>query len=117
MADYTPVLIYFAVILGFAVVTLFLARLLRPRKPEAQKYLSYECGEEPAQKGIGRFHVGFYLVALLFVIFDVEVVFLFPWAVCARQLGLVAFIEIVIFLGVLFLGWIYAYNKKALEWK
>ena len=117
MAEYITVLVFFLVILVFVLGTLFLARLLRAQKYESMKKDTYECGEEPAQAGLERFHVGYYLVALVFVIFDVEVIFLFPWAVHSKSLGLWAFLEIVLFIGILFLGWVYAYKKGNLEWK
>ncbi len=117
MAEYNTVLIYFVVILAFVILTLFLSRLLQAKKFESMKQETYECGEKPAQVGLERFHVGYYLVALIFVIFDVEVIFLFPWAVYSKKLGLWAFLEVVLFLGILFLGWIYAYKKGNLEWK
>lgn len=117
MSIYNSVLVYLFVILGFAMVTLLLAKLIRPRNFNKVKLETYECGEEVLQKEPGRFHVGYYLVALIFVVFDVEVVFLFPWAVYSKQLGVLGLIEIAIFIGILFLGWIYAYHKKNLEWQ
>lgn len=117
MSIYNSVLIYLVVIVGFALVTLLLAKLIRPKKTQVLIAETYECGEEVLQKEPGRFHVGYYLVALIFVIFDVEVIFLFPWAVYSKQLGILGLIEIFIFVGILFLGWIYAYHKKNLEWQ
>jgi NADH-quinone oxidoreductase subunit A len=117
MSAYNSVLVYLAVIVGFALITLLLAALIRARKAAPGKTETYECGEEVLQKEPGRFHVGYYLVALIFVVFDVEVIFLFPWAVYSKQLGLLGLVEIIIFVGILFLGWIYAYRKKNLEWQ
>ncbi len=117
MSEYNAVLIFFLVILVFVLLVLLVSRLLRARKFESMKQQTYECGEEPAQVGLERFHVGYYMVALVFVIFDVEVIFLFPWAVFSKILGWGAFLEVVLFLGILFLGWVYAYKKGNLEWK
>jgi NADH-quinone oxidoreductase subunit A len=117
MKPYNALLIYTFVITAFAVVTLLLAKLIRPHKADPVKSTTYECGEEVLQKEPGRFHAGYYLVALIFVIFDVEVIFLFPWAVYSKQLGIVGLVSIFLFVAILFLGWIYAYNKKNLEWQ
>lgn len=117
MPVYNSVLIYLFVILGFALATLLLAKLIRPKSARQVRLETYECGEEVLQKEPGRFHVGYYLVALIFVIFDVEVIFLFPWAVYSKQMGILGLIEIIIFVAILFLGWIYAYHKKNLEWQ
>ena len=117
MSVYNSVLIYLIIITLFAFVTLLLAKLIRPPKGNPARSETYECGEEVLQKEPGRFHVGYYLVALIFVIFDVEVIFLFPWAVYSKQMGVVGLISIALFIAILFLGWIYAYNKKNLEWQ
>lgn len=89
---------------------------LRPNRPDAIKSDTYECGVETEGDALVQFNVRYYVVALLFVVFDVEAVFLYPWAVAFRQLGLFAFVEAVIFLGVLVLGYFYAWRRKALEW-
>ncbi|OGC76221.1 MAG: hypothetical protein A2Z27_03610 [candidate division Zixibacteria bacterium RBG_16_50_21] len=117
MPVYNSVLIYLVVLIAFAAGTLLLARLIRPKINKPGKLDTYECGEEVLQKEPGRFHVGYYLVALIFVIFDVEVIFLFPWAVHSKKLGIIGLIEIFVFVGILFLGWVYAYHKKNLEWQ
>ncbi|WP_456475029.1 NADH-quinone oxidoreductase subunit A [Candidatus Pyrohabitans sp.] len=107
------------VIIGliFPVVTIFVASLLRkPRKPEPQKYLTYECSVLPFGPAWVQHNVEYYMYALLFVIFDVEVVFLYPWAVTYQSFGLFATLEVIIFIGVLTLGLAYAWNKGALEW-
>ena len=117
MQAYNSILIYFIIIPAFALVPLLLAKLIRPRKSEPVKLETYECGEEVLQKEPGRFHVGYYLVALIFVIFDVEVIFLFAWGVYSKQMGVAGLISIALFVAILFLGWIYAYNKKNLEWQ
>ena len=89
---------------------------LRPNRPDPVKSDTYECGVETEGDALVQFHVRYYVVALLFVIFDVEAVFLYPWAVAFRQLGLFAFVEALLFLVVLFIGYVYAWRRKALEW-
>jgi NADH:ubiquinone oxidoreductase subunit 3 (subunit A) len=89
---------------------------LRPKRPDPIKTDTYECGVESEGGAWGQFHVRYYVFALLFVLFDVEAVFLFPWAVAFRQLGLFAFVEAVIFIAVLLVGFIYAWRNHALEW-
>lgn len=117
MSEYFPVLIYAGLILAFAVISLAVAALLRPARPEPQKLLNYECGAEPIGEAWYQYPVGFYLVALVFIVFDVLSVFLFPWALALRQLGLYAVGVMGLFLGILSLGWLYAYREGVLEWK
>lgn len=90
---------------------------VRARKSSALKFRTYECGEEPAAMAWMQFHARYYVVALLFVLFDVEAVFLFPWSVTLRELGAVGFVGAVVFVAVLMLGWLYAIRKEALEWQ
>lgn len=89
---------------------------LRPNRPDPIKSATYECGVETEGDALGQFNVRYYVVALLFVIFDVEAVFLYPWAVAFGGLGLFAFIEAVLFVGILLVGYVYAWRRKALEW-
>ena len=89
---------------------------IRPKAPDPIKHSVYECGMVPVGPAQVRYNVRYYLFALLFVIFDVEAVFLYPWAVAYRQLGLYAFVEAVIFLVILFVGYVYAWRKRAMEW-
>jgi NADH:ubiquinone oxidoreductase subunit 3 (subunit A) len=89
---------------------------LRPKRPDPIKEDTYECGVETEGDALGQFHVRYYVVALLFVLFDVEAVFLYPWAVAYRQLGLFAFVEAVIFIVILLVGYVYAWRRKALDW-
>ena len=89
---------------------------LRPDRPNPIKQDTYECGVETEGDALGQFNVRYYVFALLFVIFEVEAVFLYPWAVAFGQLGLFAFIEAVLFVGILFVGYVYAWRRKALEW-
>ncbi len=117
MSSYLPVLIFAVLIIGFGVVSLAVARLLRPSRPGAVKLMNYECGAEPNGTAWVQFPVGFYLVALVFIVFDVLAVFLFPWALVLRSAGLGAFWVMAAFVGILGLGWLYAYREGVLEWK
>ena len=119
MTGYLPVVIYFALIVGFAVVSLATAWLLRPSRSQSShsKLENYECGAEPIGTAWVQFPVGFYLVALVFIVFDALAVFLFPWALVLRELGVWALYTMGAFLGILTLGWIYAYREGILEWK
>ncbi len=117
MSSYLPVLIFAALITGFGVLSLAVARLLRPSRPGAVKLMNYECGAEPIGTAWVQFPVGFYLVALVFIVFDALAVFLFPWALVVRGAGLGAFWVMAAFVGILGLGWLYAYREGVLEWK
>ena len=117
MSDYLPVVAYLGLIVAFAVVSLAAARLLSPSRPFAAKLASYECGAEPVGDAWVRFPVGFYLVALLFIVFDALAVFLFPWVLALRGLGIWGIGTMVMFLAILSLGWIYAYRERILEWQ
>ena len=117
MTGYLPVVIYLAVIVAFAVVSLLAARVLGPGRPFAAKLETYECGAEPIGPAWVQFPVGFYLVALVFIVFDALAVFLFPWVLVVRQLGAWGILAMLMFLSTLLLGWIYAYRERILEWK
>ena len=117
MTGYLPVVIYLGVIVAFAVVSLIAARVLGPSRPFAAKLESYECGAEPIGEAWVQFPVGFYLVALIFIVFDALAVFLFPWALVIRQLGAWGILAMLMFLSILLLGWVYAYRERILEWK
>ena len=117
MSAYLPVAIFAALIVGFGVVSLGVAWMLRPSRPNDVKLSNYECGAEPIGSAWIQFPVGFYLVALIFIVFDVLAVFLVPWALVLRSAGLPAFWAITAFVGILALGWLYAYREGVLEWK
>lgn len=117
MSSYVPVFVFAALILAFALVSLGAARLLRPHRPNDAKLASYECGAEPIGQAWVQFPVGFYLVALVFVVFDTLAVFLFPWALVLRAAGLPAFGVMAAFAAILGLGWLYAYREGVLEWR
>ena len=117
MTGYLPVVIYLVLIVGFGVVSLLAARILRPSRPYPAKLDSYECGAETIGEAWVQFPVGFYLVALIFIVFDALAVFLFPWALSLRDFGLWAVGAMTVFLSILSLGWLYAYREGILEWK
>ena len=109
--------VFLFIALLFPLLPIVLAYFVAPKKPSAIKNASYECGVETVGDSWIQFKAQYYVYALLFVIFDIEVVFIYPWAVAYKQLGLFAFIEMLIFLAVLALGLIYAWKKNVLEWK
>jgi len=113
---YLPILIFLAVSILFPVVTIIIAKLIRPSAPFLTKLEAYECGIKAASDSRGRYTVRFYIIAILFVIFDVETIFLFPWAVRYKTLGWFGVIEVAVFLAILVVGYIWAYKKGALEW-
>ncbi len=114
--EYIPILIFLAIAIAFPVVTLIVARLVRPQFPFQQKLEAYECGIRAASTARGRYAVRFYIVAMLFVIFDVETIFLFPWAIQYQVLGLFGLVEMLVFLAILIVGYIWIFRKGALEW-
>ncbi len=116
MDAYLAILVFVLVAIAFAVGTLGVAWLVRPARYHAVKLEPYECGIEPLTDARGRYSVRYYLVAMLFVIFDVETVFLFPWAVIMDRLLLFGLIEALVFLFILIVGYVYAWRTGALEW-
>lgn len=116
ITDFGRVLIFLIVGVVFVAGGLIFAWLLRPNRPYPSKLATYECGEVPVGDTRVRFNVRFYVVALIFLIFDVEVVFLFPWAVVYKNLGWCAFIEMLVFLGMLAVGYAYVWRKGDLDW-
>lgn len=117
MAEYVAVSIFAGFIVAFGVVSLAAARLLRPSRPNAVKLDNYECGAEPIGSAWVQFPVGFYLVALVFIVFDALAVFVIPWTLVLRAAGLGAFWVMAGFVAIVMLGWVYAYREGALEWK
>jgi NADH-quinone oxidoreductase subunit A len=113
---YLPILIFLIVATAFGLGALLVGLLLRPRRPYAEKLMPYESGNEPIGEPRQRFSVRFYIIAMLFVVFDVEAVFLYPWAIVFDKIGLFAFIEMIIFIIILFIGYIYAWKKEAFVW-
>jgi NADH-quinone oxidoreductase subunit A len=116
LTEFGKVFIFLLIGAGFVAVALVTSWLLRPRRPYAGKLATYECGEEPIGGAWIRFNIRFYTIALIFLIFEVEVVFLLPWALVYRDLGMFAFIEMVIFLFVLLVGFAYVWVKGDLDW-
>jgi len=117
LINYLHIFVFFAMGIVFSLVAFTFARLVRERKFDAEKGITYECGMDPVGSPWININIRFYIFALIFVIFDVEVAFLFPWAVQFRELGLKGFVAMVIFLDVLVTGLIYAWRKGALEWE
>lgn len=115
-SGYLPIFLFMAIAMAFPTVTIIAARLIRPSAPSITKLEAYECGIKAASDSRGRYTVRFYIVAILFVIFDVETIFLFPWAVRYKSLGWFGVAEMVVFLAILVVGYIWAYKKGALEW-
>jgi len=114
--NYVPIFIFIAVVGVLIPVTLLAAKLVRPENPHKEKLLPYECGIDPVDRARGRYTVRFYIIAILFVVFDVETIFLFPWAVKFKALGMFGLLEMLIFLGILIVGYIWIWKKGALEW-
>ena len=116
LTAYVPIVLFILIALGFAIFTLVFSGLLHSERYNKVKLEPYECGIEPQTDARDRYSVRYYLVAMLFVIFDVETVFMFPWAVIMDELALFGLIEMLVFLGILVLGYVYAWRKGALEW-
>jgi NADH-quinone oxidoreductase subunit A len=114
--NYVPIFIFALVAFLVAAGTVALCALIRPKNPFKTKLMPYECGITPFDNARGRYTVRFYIVAILFVVFDVETIFLFPWAVQFKLLGLFGLLEMMIFLGILIVGYIWIWKKGALEW-
>ena len=117
LAEYLPILIFLGIAAALAVVVVLASYVAARQNPDAEKLSAYECGFEPFDDARGRFDVRFYLVAILFIIFDLEVAFLFPWAIALQDIGAVGFWSMMIFLVVLTIGFVYEWRKGALEWE
>ena len=117
LKTYVPILLFIVIAIGFAVFTILFSRLVHPKKPNAVKLEPYECGIEPEGDARDRYSIRYYLIAMLFVIFEVETVFMFPWAVMLDELAWFGLIEMLFFLFVLVVGYFYAWRKGALEWQ
>jgi NADH-quinone oxidoreductase subunit A len=117
LRTYIPILLFVLIAIGFAVFTLVFSRLLHPEKVNTVKLEPYECGIEPLTDARDRYSIRYYLIAMLFVIFEIETVFMFPWAVMLDRLALFGLIEMLVFLFILVVGYAYAWKKGALEWQ
>ena len=116
LENYFPILLFILVGLGVGVGPLILGKILSPNKPDTEKNSPYECGFEAFEDARMKFDVRYYLVAILFILFDLEIAFLFPWAVVLKEIGLFGFVAMLVFLFVLVVGFIYEWKKGALEW-
>lgn len=117
LENYFPVLVFIIIALLVGVVPLVLGFILAPNKPDSEKLSPYECGFEAFEDARMKFDVRYYLVAILFILFDLEIAFLFPWAIVLEEIGLAGFVAMMVFLGILVVGFIYEWMKGALEWE
>ena len=117
MRNYIPILMFLLVAIAFGGGTILLSSLIVPRRSNRIKMSAYECGVDPVGDARERFSIKFYLVAVLFILFDIEAVFLYPWAVAFRRLGLYGLVEMLLFIGILLVGYLYVLKKRALEWE
>jgi NADH-quinone oxidoreductase subunit A len=117
LENYLPILIFIAIGIAVGVVPIVAGFLLAPHKPDSQKNSPFECGFEAFEDARMRFDVRYYLVAILFILFDLEIAFLFPWAVVLDSIGTFGFLAMLLFLAILVVGFIYEWKKGALEWE
>ena len=116
LTRYFPILFFVIVALTFGLWTLIISYLVQPKYPESEKLSTYECGSEPFSDARMPFPVRYYIFAMLFVIFDIEVIFLYPWAVVFTKIELIGLIEMLVFIGLFLVAYVYAWRKGALEW-
>ncbi len=114
---FLPVVVFLLIGAAVGIGMLFVSQLLRPRKPYPEKLLTYESGITPFMEAHQKFSIRYYIIAMLFLIFDIESVFLYPWAVAYDHIGLYGFVEMLIFIVILLVGYVYAWKKGALEWE
>ncbi|MEZ5462502.1 NADH-quinone oxidoreductase subunit A [Dokdonella sp.] len=117
LVEYFPVLLFLVVATGIGIALLILGNLLGPKKPTAEKFAPYECGFEAFEDARMKFDVRYYLIAILFIIFDLEIAFVIPWAIVFDELGVFGLAEMGMFIGLLVLGFVYVWKKGALEWE
>ena len=117
LKDYLSIILFLIIALGLSVAFIVINFILSPKKPDPEKLSAYECGFEPFDDSRMEFDVRFYLVAILFIIFDLEIAFLFPWAVSLGNIGILGFCSMMIFLFILTVGFIYEWKKGALDWE
>ena len=117
LKDYLSIILFLIIALGVSVAFIVINFILSPKKPDPEKLSAYECGFEPFDDSRMEFDVRFYLVAILFIIFDLEIAFLFPWAISLGNIGLLGFCSMMIFLFILTVGFIYEWKKGALDWE
>ncbi|MBI3620670.1 MAG: NADH-quinone oxidoreductase subunit A [Nitrospirae bacterium] len=117
MSRYYPIVVFGLLAAAFGLGTLLISYFVQPREDNAEKLSPYECGSEPVSDARMPFPVRYYVIAMLFVIFDIEVIFLYPWAIVFDRIGLIGFMEMVIFIALFVLAFVYAWRKGALEWE
>jgi NADH-quinone oxidoreductase subunit A len=117
LENYFPILMFILVGLAVGVAPIVIGKLISPNKPDSEKNSPYECGFEAFEDARMKFDVRYYLVAILFILFDLEIAFLFPWAVVLKEIGLFGFLAMMVFLAILVVGFIYEWMKGALEWE
>ena len=117
LENYFPILLFILVGIAFGVVPVIAGWLLAPNRPDSEKLSPYECGFEAFEDARMKFDVRYYLVAILFILFDLEIAFLFPWAIVLKEIGMFGFVSMMIFLGILVVGFIYEWMKGALNWE
>ncbi len=117
LQNYLPVLVFLIIGMGVGVLMVAIGFVLGTRRPDREKNSPYECGFEAFEDARMKFDVRYYLVAILFIIFDLEIAFLFPWAVALKQIGMIGLVAMAVFLGILVIGFIYEWKKGALEWE
>jgi NADH-quinone oxidoreductase subunit A len=117
LAEYLPTLLFLIVATGIGVALIVVGNVLGPKRPSAEKSSPYECGFPAFEDARMQFDVRYYLVAILFIVFDLEIAFVFPWAVVFRELGVFGLVEMGVFLALLVIGFIYVWKKGALEWE
>jgi len=117
LENYLPILVFLVLGVAFGLGPVIMGFMLGPRRPDSEKLSPYECGFEAFEDSRMKFDVRYYLVAILFIIFDLEIAFLFPWAVVLGKIGMFGFVSMVIFLAILVIGFIYEWKKGALEWE
>jgi len=117
LESYLPILVLIGIAFAFAVGTVAISRLVGPKKPSAVKLAPYECGMPLLSSAQERFSIKFYIIAMLFILFDIEAVFLYPWAVMFKRLGIFGFVEMGVFIVILLVGFVYVWKKGALEWE
>ena len=117
LAEYLPTLLFLIVATGIGIALILIGNLLGPKRPSAEKLSPYECGFPAFEDARMRFDVRYYLVAIIFIVFDLEIAFVFPWALVFRELGVFGLVEMGVFLSLLVIGFIYVWKKGALEWE
>ena len=117
LAEYLPTLLFLIVATGIGIALIIVGNVLGPKRPSAEKLSPYECGFGAFENARGQFDVRYYLIAILFIVFDLEIAFVFPWALVFRELGVFGLIEMGVFLALLLIGFIYGWTKGALEWE